>query len=147
MMLLRMRPGRLLIAVAAATVVAVLGAGVVHANSVTGSQNPRLTVYVSITPDCLTPGGVRTRYASVTNNTAKADRVTLGFTVAYAGQVYYTAPPRTLSLRPGQTLVLQNLTGSDYPAQGLGSYAETRSATDSGGTSSATATYTFASSC
>jgi len=119
----------------------------VYADSATGSQDPHLTVYASITPDCLMPGGVRTRFASVTNNTNKAAHVKLGWVLAYNGVVYYTATPRDVTMPPKQTWVLQNLIGSDYPAEGLGTYTETRSATDGAGTSSATTTYTFASSC
>ena len=144
---LRLRYRRLLIATIAASVTAAFAAGSAYANSGTGSQNPELTVYVSLTPDCMTSGGSQTRFFSVTNNTHEAERVTLGWVLTHDGVVYYTAPPRTFSIRPNQTWVGENVTVTAYPSQGLGTYSETRSATDSAGTSSATATYTFASSC
>lgn len=144
---LRLRSGRLMIAIVAASVTAAFAAGSAFANSGTGSQNPELTVYVSLTPDCMTPGGSQTRFFSVTNNTHQAERVTLGWVLTHDGVVYYTAPPRTFSIRPNQTWVGESETVTAYPSQGLGTYTETRSATDIEGTSSATATYAFASSC
>jgi hypothetical protein len=147
---LRIGSTRVFIAAVAASVAAASAAWSVDAKSGTGTQNPELTVYVSITPACITPGGIQTRVFSVTNHTRQGESVTLGWVLTYNGKVFYTAPPRNVVLRPHQVWFdpSGNWTGPSYPSQGLGTYTETRSATDGvEGTSSATATYTFANSC
>ncbi len=141
---LRTRSRHVFIAAVAASVAAAAAAWSAYATSGTGTQNPELTVYVSITPDCITPGSLSTRIFSVTNNTARGQPVTLQHVITHDGVMILSASSK-ISLRPHQTWFGEQRTVLDSSA--LGTYTEMRSATDSDGTSSATATYKVAMAC
>lgn len=103
--------------------------------------DPDLTVSVSLTPETATVGTTVTATRTVTNNTATKQAVTVTATLTYpTGQT--RTDVKKVSLAPGQTdaqTVLYTVDAS-YPK---GTYTLTVAATNTHGTSSATATLTI----
>jgi hypothetical protein len=136
----KMKP---LVAAGTITLIGLSGSSAAFAATATGTTNPDLTVFVSVTPDQLRVGNTATVNESVTNNTAVPQTVTLnntlvtpkGQTYADASQTVQVPAAQTVNLAPEQYVIKQS--------DPKGTYALTFSATDINGTSSATTQYTI----
>ena len=112
----------------------------VEATSATGSQNPNLTVFVSLSPDRATVGDTITVTQSVTNNSSAALTVTLTDTLKVPSGHSYTAS-RTVTLTPGTHS--KTFSYAVQPYFPKGDYYLTLTATNQGSSSSATAEVTI----
>ena len=125
---------------AVGTMVTTLGTSVALATSDTGTQNPDVTVFISISPDVVTVGDTLTLSGSVTNNTAQKKRFRFVLTLTLPGGANFSVT-KYARLRPGKTFSLSE--SFTVPAfLPLGEYSLTLSATNLNGTSTATATAT-----
>lgn len=135
---------RTLIAAGTIALVGLSGSTTVFAATATGTNNPDLTVSVSVTPDQLHVGNTATVNESVTNNTTVSQTVTLNNALVTPKGQTYVQPSQTIQVPAAQTV---NLGPEQYvikQSDPKGTYALTFSATDSNGTSSATTQYTIA---
>jgi uncharacterized protein YfaS (alpha-2-macroglobulin family) len=116
---------------------------IAQATTAVGSQNPQLTVRASVTsdganPDRATLGDTVTVARSVTNNTARARSVTITYTLEDPTGIYQT---HTETVRIGAHKTFsRSFSYVVDPSYQKGLYELTVSATNSRGTSSATAT-------
>jgi uncharacterized membrane protein len=134
---------RTLIVALAIGLTTVIGASPALAATATGSQNPDLTVTLSVTPDTVTTGQSITAEYAVTNETALVQTVSVTQTLMIPGQSSPIVQTNTLRLRPGQTKTDKQTVKIDasYPR---GQYGLTVSAADStSAPSSATVSYTI----
>jgi hypothetical protein len=119
------------------------GSSAAFAATATGTNNPDLTVSVSVTPDQLHVGNTATVNESVTNHTSLTQTVSLSNTlVTPKGQTYVQASP-TIQVPAGQAV---NLAPEHYTISSSdpkGTYSLTFSAKDGNGTSSATTQYSI----
>ena len=129
------------VVLAVATMVSTLGTSVALATSDTGTQNPDVTVSISLSPDVVTAGDTLTASGSATNNTTKKRRFKVVLTLTVPGGASFSVK-KSVRLGPGKTVsVSESFT---IPAGlPLGQYSLTLSATNKNGTSSATATTTL----
>jgi uncharacterized membrane protein len=124
-----------------------VGSGVAQATSATGTQNPDLTAFVSLTndggggdanPDTATAGESVTVVLAVTNNTSRTQATTVTATLEDPAGRSQTVT-RHIAIGAGETARL----GFSYtvdPSFDTGVYALTLAASNRNGTSSATAT-------
>jgi hypothetical protein len=120
---------------------AVAGVGLVSMPSATkavtvaGSQNPAITVTLTVTPERLAPGGVATGTGYITNNSTVRQRMTVRGAITFPDGRSFTKD-RVISVAPGKTLSLSRTIATDK-RQGRGTYIVTVFATTTAGTSQA----------
>jgi uncharacterized protein (DUF58 family) len=132
---------RILLAAVAVGLMALLAAPTAMATSSCGTQNPDLTVCVSVSPDQATNGDTVTATACVTNNTDVTRRVLIAATLTTPSGESYPYRIRT-RIGPGET-VCRTETFTVQPYFPRGTYTLTVSATDRNGTSSASGSVTL----
>lgn len=101
-----------------------------------GTQNPNLTVSLTLSPTTVTIGDTITGTGSVINNTNKTARVQTKVEITSPSGVVSTYTEKYV-LGPGQT-VTETVTYTPPADAQLGTYTVTLSATDKKGTSHAT---------
>lgn len=122
------------------------GVSTAFAAAGTGTQNPDLTVAVSLTsnganPNQATVGNTVTVQVSVKNNTARSLTFQLKTRIVFPG-FDYTTPAVSVTLKADQTLSqTANFTVEDFIPKGT--YSLTLSTSDRNGTSSATGSITI----
>ena len=133
-------PAAKLAALAVGALVMTLGVSAALATSDSGTQNPDVTVSVSLSPDVVTVGDTVTATASVTNNTNRRQKFVVKATLTEPDGSSYSQST-TVRLDPGQT---DSLTRSVVIDAGTpkGQYSLRVSARNNNGASSATATTT-----
>lgn len=117
-----------------------LGVSIVMATSDTGTQNPDVTVFASLSPDVVTVGNTITGTASVTNNTNKKRKFRINAKLtAPDGSTY--SQSASVRLGPGESYSMSQsvLITAQEPK---GQYSLTVSVKNKKSTSSATATAT-----
>lgn len=118
-----------------ATALATLALVALPAFAAIGTQNPDLTVALTITPTVVRTGDEVTIYKAVTNNTKKTLRVVTEFKVTSPSGIVDSSS-KSLIMRPGQTV--STTEPAIVIATEKGTYTVTYSATDRNGTSWAT---------
>jgi uncharacterized protein (DUF58 family) len=131
---------RLLVILGAVALLTFSGLAPLYATSATGSQNPDVTVSVSLTPDTALVGTTVTESYSLTNNTRALLVATVTRRLTYpSGQTWLESV--FVPLLPGQTRV-QTQTYRITAAHPEGTYEALLSVTGVNGTSMATAIFT-----
>jgi uncharacterized protein (DUF58 family) len=131
---------RLPMVLGAVALLILVGMAPLYATSATGSQNPDVSVSVSLTPDTALIGTRVTETYSLTNNTTALLVATVTRRLTYpSGQTWMESV--FVALFPGETRV-QTQTYTITAAHPEGTYEAFLSATGMNGTSMATATVT-----
>jgi len=107
----------------------------VRAITASGSQNPALTVTLTVTPDQVNPGSSATGTGYITNNSTTRQRLTVRGSITFPDGRSFNKD-RVISIAPGKTLSLSRSIAIDR-RQSRGYYRVTVFATTSAGTSSA----------
>jgi uncharacterized protein (DUF58 family) len=126
---------------AIAALAALLAVPAALADTQTGNQNPDLVVTVSLSPDTVAIGETATAVATVTNQSAARQSVSVTATLSGPGGVLLVRTER-VSLKPGEAFSesASYTRDADDPA---GTYSLTVEATSKTGTSSATASTVY----
>ncbi|MBI2827606.1 MAG: hypothetical protein HYX69_23265 [Planctomycetia bacterium] len=123
-----------------AVAVVLFAASTVSATSGIGTQNPDVTVKVSLSPDVVSIGGTVHGEASATNNTNRRKKFTARATLTLPNGSKYSET-RSRYLNAGETYTLtEDLVVPSYAP--LGTYYLTIAVSDNRGTSRATASVT-----
>ena len=128
------------VVLAVGTMVTTLGTSVALATSATGTQNPDVTVSISLSPDEVTAGDTLTVSGSITNNLTKKQRYRIELTLTLPSGASFSIR-KSARFGPGKTISLSTSFTVPFFLP-PGEYSLTLSATNANGTSSATATTT-----